>query len=122
MESIDIINKLKNAIKQLKLINSTSLSLPQERTNEIKEKESVFLTKIVGCFNEILSDNIINKNKQTSKEKEKKNNYWSFISRHFNSPLVRFCIINDETEIKNNKDENFLEKGENWILLSILEK
>ena len=122
MESIDIIKKLKNTIKQLKLINSTSLALSQERTNEIKEKESVILTKIVKCFNEILSDNIINSDNQTSRTSEKKSSYWSIISKHFNSPLVRFCIINEEIEINNKKGENILEKGENWILLSILEK
>ena len=113
MESIDIIKKLKNTIKQLKLINSTSLALSQERTIEIKEKESVILTKIVKCFNEILSDNIINNNNQISKTSEKKSNYWSIISKHLNSPLVRFCIINEEIEINNKQGENFLEKGEN---------
>ena len=120
MESTDIIIKLKNFIKQLKIINTTSFSQSQEETVEIEDKESLLLTKIVGCFNEILSNNFNNQNPLSPKSKENNNNYWSFISKHFNTPLVRFCIIYDKSEIKT--CDNYLQKGETWIFLSILEK
>ena len=123
MESNAVITQLKNLINQLKQINITSLSLPEERTPEIEEKETLLIRKIVGCFDEILSNKFNLKNLQIKESLENKSNYWTFISQHFNNPLVHFCIINDHTESANqNEEENLLQKGENWIYLSILEK
>lgn len=123
MEPNDIIEKLQNLIKQLKLINTTSLGLSEERTPEIEQKELVLIKKIVGCFNEILTDNFNIGEQNSPESSNKKNHYWTFISKHFNSPLVRFCIRYDENELgKSRQEENYLQKGEIWIFLSILEK
>ena len=123
MEANDIIEKLQDLIKQLKLINTTSLSLSEERTPEIEQKELVLVKKIVGCFNEILSDNFNIGEQNSPDSNNKKNHYWTFISKHFNSPLVHFCIRYDENDLgKSFQEENILQKGEIWIFLSILEK
>ena len=123
MESNDIITQLQNIINQLKQINITSLNLSEENKLEIKEKELLLIKKIVKCFDEILSNNLKIKNENIQESKQNKNYYWTFISQHFNNPLVHFCIINDKTEVSSpNEDENLLRKGENWIFLSILEK
>ena len=122
MESNDIVIKLTNTIKQLKQLNTTSLSIPQERSSEIEEKESVLISKIVGCFDDILLDNINIKKQKSPEQKETKNHYWTYISKHFNTPVMRFTIAFDKSE-SNNTDtsEIYQQKGKNWILFSILE-
>ena len=123
MESNDIIIQLQNLINQLKQTNITSLSLSKENKTKIEEEELLIIKKIVGCFDKILSDNLNLKNENIKESKQNKNYYWTYISQHFNSPLVHFCIINDKTEISRpNEDDNLIQKGENWIFLSILEK
>ena len=123
MESNDIIINLINTINQINQINKTSLSLTQERTAEIEEKKSVLILKVVGCFDEILSNNLIYKNQKSPEMKDSKNHYWVFISEHFNTPVIRFCIIYDKNELSNaDQTEIFNQKGKNWIYFSILEK
>ena len=123
MESNDIIIKLTNTINQLKQLNTTSLSIPQERSSEIEEKESVLISKIVGCFDDILLDNINIKKQKSPEQKDVKNHYWTYISKHLNTPVVRFTIAFDKSE-SNSTDtsEIYQQKGKNWILFSILEK
>ena len=123
MESNDIIIQLQNIINQLKQINITSLNISEGNKLEIKEKELLLIKKIVGCFDEILSDKLNIKNENIKEPKQNKNYYWTFISHHFNNPLVHFCVINDKSELSSlNEDENLIQKGENWIFLSILEE
>ena len=122
MEPNDILIKLTNTIKQLNQLTTTSLSLPQERSAEFEEKESVLISIIVGCFDEILSDELNIKMEKNLKMKESKNHYWTFISKHFNTPVMRFCIIFDKNEQNNTSPEEILsQKGKNWIYFSILE-
>lgn len=123
MESNDIIIKLTNTIKQLKQLNTTSLSIPKERSSEIEEKESVLISKIVGCFDDILLDNINIKKQKSPEQKDVKNHYWTYISKHLNTPVMRFTIAFDKSE-SNSTDtsEIYQQKGKNWILFSILEK
>lgn len=112
MESNDIIIKLTNTINQLKQLNTTSLSIPQERSSEIEEKESVLISKIVGCFDDILLDNINIKKQKSPEQKDVKNHYWTYISKHLNTPVVRFTIAFDKSE-SNSTDtsEIYQQKG-----------
>ena len=125
MESNEILSKLTNTINQLNQLHTTSFGLAQEKASEIEKKESILITKIVGCFHEILSDNFNIKNKpnQNSIETKDKNNYyWTFISKHFNTPVVKFCIIFEKGDSNNDAEDPYLQKGKNWIKFSILEK
>ena len=122
MESNEIIFKLTNTIKQLKQLHTTSLGVSKERASELEKKESVLITKLVGCFHEIFSDNFIQKNEEVKSNKENKSSYWSFISKHFNSPVTKFCIIFEKNESNNESGNQILQKEKNWIRFSILEK
>ena len=125
MESNEIFAELNNAIKQLKQLQTTLLAANQEKASEIEKKESSLIIRIVGCFHEILSDNFILKKdeKENNPEnKENKNYYWDFISKHFNTPVVNFCRIFEKGEINNNSMNPYHQKGKNWIYFSILEK
>ena len=122
MESNEIIFKLTNTIKQLKQLHTTSLGVSKERASELEKKESVLITKLVGCFHEIFSDNFIQKNEEVKSNKENKSSYWSFISKHFNSPVTKFCIIFEKSESNNESGNQILQKEKNWIRFSILEK
>jgi hypothetical protein len=54
---------------------------------------------------------------QIEENKENKH-YWTFISKHFNTPVMRYCVIFD----KNESNDDPVKKGKNWIKFSILEK
>ena len=122
MESNEIIFKLTNTIKQLKQLHTTSLGVSKERASELEKKESVLITKLVGCFHEIFSDNFIQKNEEVKGNKENKISYWSFISKHFNTPVTKFCILFAKNETNNESGNQILQKEKNWIRFSILEK
>ena len=122
MESNEIIFKLTNTIKQLKQLHTTSLGVSKERASELEKKESVLITKLVGCFHEIFSDNYIQKNEEVNGNKENKISYWSFISKHFNTPVTKFCIIFEKNETNIESGNQILQKEKNWIRFSILEK
>ena len=122
MESNEILFKLTSTIKQLQQLHTTSLGVSKDRASELEKKESVLITKLVGCFHEILSDNFIQKNEEVKNNKENKNSYWSFISKHFNTPVMKFCIIFDKNESNNDSGNPIHQKEKNWIRFSILEK
>ena len=122
-ESKQILSNLSKTIKQLKQLHTTSFGVAQEKASELEKKESALITKLVGSFHEILSDNFIFKNQQNQKdmpieEKKENKNYWTFISKHFNTPVMRYCVIFDKNESNNDS----VKKGKNWIKFSILEK
>lgn len=105
---------LKEYINNLKKLNNSVKSNPFSTESQ----ESFLLQKIVDSFDIILTNNFTIKNKDKDKNKNKENsdiNYYnSFIIKHFNTPLIRFFFLyNDTLSINNQK---------NWILLSILEK
>lgn len=120
---VDLLDKLKNVIKQLKEFNQESKFLNKEKESEFLKKESSLLSKIVNYFQLILSDNFIIKeeqNLQSSDNKENKNCFWYFISKHFNTPVVGFCKMFEKNE--NNSENSSIQKAKNWIYFSILEK
>lgn len=105
---------LKEYINNLKKLNNSVKSNPFSTESQ----ESFLLQKIVDSFDIILTNNFTIKTKDKDKNKNKENsdiNYYnSFIIKHFNTPLIRFFFLyNDTLSINNQK---------NWILLSILEK
>ena len=113
MESKDILLELKKTINQL---------LDISNDKEQKEKESILIKKIVPYFHEILSDNFNKKEQKSPKSKEKQNNYWIFISKHFNTPLVRFCKEFEKNELNNSFiGDNLSKRGKFWIFLSIID-
>lgn len=125
MKSYDTISTLESLIEQINQINSPLYDKVEGKASELEEKESLILTKIVECFHEILSDKF-NLNKQTkeeeSKAKDYKSSYWSFISKHFNTPVTQFCKMFEKNESnENNSDNLFEQKEKNWIYFSILE-
>jgi hypothetical protein len=122
MESNEIIFKLTDTIKQLKQLHTRSLGVSKERVSELEKKETVLITKLVGCFHEIFSDNFIQKNEEVKSNKENKSTYWSLISKHFNTPVTKFCIIFEKNESNNESGNQILQKEKNWIRFSILEK
>ena len=123
-ESNQILSNLSKTIKQLKQLHTTSFGVAQEKASELEKKEAGLITKLVGSFHELLSDNFnIKKYQQNQKdiqiEENKENkNYWTFISKHFNTPVMRYCVIFDKNESNNDS----VKKGKNWIRFSILEK
>ena len=121
MESNEVIQKLKNSIKQLKQLYKVSNIFSEETSQETNEKEPNLLKEIVGYFDQILSNNFKLKDQLSPKSKNK-DHYWTFISKHFNSSLVKFLIIYDSDISNVTQGENYRQKGENWIMLSILEK
>ena len=123
-ESNQILSNLSKTIKQLKQLHTTSFGVAQEKASELEKKEAGLITKLVGSFHELLSDNFnIKKYQHNQKdiqiEENKENkNYWTFISKHFNTPVMRYCVIFDKNESNNDS----VKKGKNWIRFSILEK
>ena len=118
MESDIIILNLKEYISNLDKINYTPGS--EEEEKEKQEQETLLVQKVVDCFDIILSNNFIIKENNDIPQ-EKNNYYYSLIIKHFNTPLIRFFIVYNESSSINNdtKEKNLSEK--NWIFLSILE-
>ena len=115
MESFDIIQELKNVIKELIEINGIPSTNSKDINLKKEENELIIIKKIVNYFNKILADNFILIENKSPKSPKKFSYFFDFICKHFNNPLVRFCLI------YNNKDEKSFQKGELWIFLSILE-
>lgn len=123
MESNDVISKLKNVINQLEELKPMSLGIHTEKVSEKEKKEISLLTKIVNFMHEILSDNykkMKENNQKIQVIKGNKSYYWDFISKHFNTPVVRFTILYEKE--KGESSNTFIQKGKNWIYFSILEK
>jgi hypothetical protein len=143
LEKIDeIIKKIKLFIDNLKKFNENDLisedykeysdyaninSLRNNEQNEFRIRkrhnnhnyESSLVNNIVNYFDIILSNNFIKVKNDNSDEI---NNYYnSFIIKHFNTPLIRFFIVYNESlsSFNNSSMNNSSEK--NWILLSLLE-
>ena len=118
MESIEIFSKIKNTIKKLKQLNPSLINPGQEKASETEKKETLLISKLVNSIHELLSDNYKMKSPNSLEEKNNKSYYWDFISKHFNTPEVRFCQILEKGQSNN----LFPLKGKNWIYFSILEK
>ena len=113
----NIIKNLKDYITRLKQLNEPFQSSKEDFQNE--DQESTLLQKVVDSFDIILSNNFILKDSNNI-PKGKNNYYYDFITKHFNTPLIRFFLLNYELlPINNNSNNHSSEK--NWILLSILE-
>ena len=116
MELNNPIANLKEYVNNLRQLNNAVISKEENNPLDNQSEEFILIQKIVDLFDIILSDNFIIKTKEKEKEKENTteiNYYNSFIKKHFNTPLIRFFILyNDTLSINNEK---------NWILLSILE-
>ena len=113
----DIIINLKENISKLSNIENT---LEENKENKKDDQNYLIVQKIVDYFDIILSNNFIIKEKN-GLPKEKNNYYYAFITKHFNTPLIRFFILyKDSLSINiNNNNNNSYQK--NWIFLSILE-
>ena len=117
MEQDDtLINNLNECITKLNKLKEKS-----EKDEEInkEEIESSLVNDIVNYFDIILSNNFI---KVKNDDPNEINNYYnSFIIKHFNTPLIRFFIVYNESlsSFNNSSMNNSSEK--NWILLSLLE-
>ena len=109
----DIIINLKENISKLIKIENT----PKENDeNKIDDENYLIVQKVVDYFDIILSNNF--KLKEKNELPQEENNYYNaFITKHFNTPLIRFFILYKETLSLNNN--NTYQK--NWIFLSILE-
>ena len=96
---------LKEYINNLKKLNNSVKSNPFSTESQ----ESFLLQKIVDSFDIILTNNFTIKTKDKDKNKNKENsdiNYYnSFIIKHFNTPLIRFFLLNNELTPTNNNKE-----------------
>ena len=111
-----IIKKLKECITKLNKLKEKSEIIEEIKKEEL---ESSYVHDIVDYFDIILSNNFIIKNEIPN---ELNNYYYSFIIKHFNTPLIRFFIVYNESlssVFNNNSINNSSEK--NWIFLSLLE-
>ena len=111
-----LIKNLNECIIKLNKLKEKS-ELNEELNKEILE--SSLVNNIVNYFDIILSNNFIKVKNDNSDEI---NNYYnSFIIKHFNTPLIRFFIVYNESlsSFNNSSMNNSSEK--NWILLSLLE-
>ena len=122
MESKNIVLELTKSINQLKQINNLPLLLLNDKKKEQEEKEFPLIKKIISCFHQILMDNFTKKAQKSPQSKDNQCNYWIFISKHFNTPIVRFCKEYDKNDLNSSfMGDNLTQKGKNWIFLSILE-
>ena len=119
MLSVEIFSKIKNIIKQLKQLETTTTIIGpvEEKALEVGKKEASLLQKLVNYFDEILSDKYIIPKEE---KKENHNFYWDYISKHFNTPIVNFCRNFDKVESNKNAEARKY-KRKDWIYFSILE-
>ena len=113
-----IIKKLKECITKLKKLKEKSEIIEEIKKEEL---ESSYVHDIVDYFDIILSNNFIIKNDVPN---ELNNYYYSFIIKHFNTPLIRFFIVYNESlssVFTNNSVSVNNSYEKNWIFLSLLE-
>ena len=118
METDNIIANLKDTVTKLRQMDEPLQSNADGKSEE--EQESTLVKKIVDYFDIILTNNFIIK-ENSNLPKEKNNYYYDFIIKHFNTPLIRFFLLNNELTPTNNNKELTHSSEKNWILLSILE-
>ena len=111
MSDDKLISELTLAFEELKQL----VLLTEDKSNmsSITEtKKSNLIFTIVNYFYEILSNFF-----QGGK------NYWKFISKHVNGPIITFCKIYENIDIneKENEIEDYERKGKYWIFFNILE-
>lgn len=111
MSDEKLISELTLAFEELKQL----VLLTEDKSNmsSITEtKKSNLIFTIVNYFYEILSNFF-----QGGK------NYWKFISKHVNGPIITFCKIYENIDIneKENEIEDYERKGKYWIFFNILE-
>ena len=115
----NIIINLKDAITKLRQIDGSLQVNIGDKSKE--EQESILVKEIVDYFDLILTNNFIIK-ENSNLPKEKNNYYYAFITKHFNTPLIRFFLLNNELlAINSSNSEQTYSAEKNWILLSILE-
>ena len=95
-------------LKQLVLLTEDKSNM----TSITETKKSNLIFTIVNYFYEILSNFF-----QGGK------NYWKFISKHVNGPIITFCKIYENIDINENENEieDYERKGKYWIFFNILE-
>ena len=95
-------------LKQLVLLTEDKSNM----TSITETKKSNLIFTIVNYFYEILSNFF-----QGGK------NYWEFISKHVNGPIITFCKIYENIDINENENEieDYERKGKYWIFFNILE-
>ena len=111
MSDDKLISELTLAFEELKQL----VLLTEDKSNmsSITEtKKSNLIFTVVNYFYEILSNFF-----QGGK------NYWKFISKHVNGPIITFCKIYENIDIneKENEIEDYERKGKYWIFFNILE-
>ena len=114
----NIIKKLKECITKLKKLKEKSDIIEEIKKEEL---ETSLVHDIVDYFDIILSNNFIIKNDVPN---ELNNYYYSFIIKHFNTPLIRFFIVYNESlssVFTNNSVSINNSYEKNWIFLSLLE-
>ena len=114
----NIIKKLKECITKLKKLKEKSDIIEEIKKEEL---ETSLVHDIVDYFDIILSNNFIIKNDVPN---ELNNYYYSFIIKHFNTPLIRFFIVYNESlssVFTNNSVSVNNSYEKNWIFLSLLE-
>jgi hypothetical protein len=113
----DIIINLKENVSKLIKIENTQ---KENEENKINDENYLILQKVVDYFDIILSNNFKIK-KENDLPPEENNYYNAFITKHFNTPLIRFFILYKDTLSLNNNNNNNNSYQKNWIFLSILE-
>ena len=95
-------------LKQLVLLTEDKSNM----TSITETKKSNLIFTIVNYFYEILSNFF-----QGGK------NYWKFISKHVNGPIITFCKIYETFDVNEleNEIEDYERKGKYWIFFNILE-
>ena len=111
MSDEKLISELTLAFEELKQL----VLLTEDKSNmsSITEtKKSNLIFTIVNYFYEILS-NFFKGGK----------NYWKFISKHVNGPIITFCKIYETFDVNEleNEIEDYERKGKYWIFFNILE-
>ena len=111
MSDEKLISELTLAFEELKQL----VLLTEDKSNmsSITEtKKSNLIFTIVNYFYEILSNFF-----QGGK------NYWKFISKHVNGPIITFCKIYETFDVNEleNEIEDYERKGKYWIFFNILE-
>ena len=113
-----------NHYEEMERIKSERIDNEQKRDNErleINNNHDEAMRRESDRHDEEIRriNNDQRKNDQQHDENDKY--YWSFISKHFNTPVVCFCRIFERDESNKNEGNANQLKGKNWIYFSILE-
>lgn len=104
------ISNIEELINQLEKISLSPIPLTNQDSQNMKKDVNRIIMKIVSKFDLVLSHKI-----RFDILTPDTNHYWSYVSKYYQIPSVKFCNLNHSINTAP-------DKGKLWLLLSITEK